>query len=174
MRFYFSTVWNNHHRPLGHMLRQNDRGPVHLQPVTSQRASTPMSGCSRLAGTMTMDSVLQARQAGATWALCFFLPRYPTDLVAAARHAKALGMRVAAVTDQASDLVNGFSDTVLLAATSRRLLFTTYAAPMVLSGILVQALCDADPQRTRSRLREHERMVSKHRLFHGGLRGNGD
>lgn len=125
-------------------------------------------------GTMTMDSILQGRQAGATWALCFFLPRHPTDLIAAARYAKVLGMRVATITDQASDLVNGFSDIVLPAATGRRLVFPTYAAPMVLSAILVQALCDAEPQRTRTRLREHERMVAQQRLFHTGVRAATD
>jgi DNA-binding MurR/RpiR family transcriptional regulator len=116
-------------------------------------------------GSEVLDRLAQARQAGAQWLVCFLLPRYPHEILDALEYARELGYQIAIVTDQASDVARDLSDVLLMAGVGERLAFPTYAAPLLLAGVLLQALCDATPRRTRARLEEYERMVEERRVF---------
>ena len=57
-------------------------------------------------------------------------------------------------------------DVLLPAGVGGRLLFDSYAAPMVLAAVLLQAMADARPERTRRRLAAHERLAGTDAHFH--------
>jgi DNA-binding MurR/RpiR family transcriptional regulator len=116
-------------------------------------------------GSAILDGLSQARQGGGRWILCFLLSRHPVEMLTALRFARELDFRVATVADRVTASVRELSDIVLPAAVGTRLVFNTYAAPMVLAGVLLEALCQAAPRRTRERLEQHERMVSEQRVF---------
>lgn len=116
-------------------------------------------------GTGPMDALLQAAQAGAAWVVCFLLPRYPRETLAAMAHARDLGMRVATVTDRASTEVARASDAVLVADVGTELVFDSQLAPMSVAAALVEAMCDADPARTQDRLEAFERVARDRMIF---------
>jgi DNA-binding MurR/RpiR family transcriptional regulator len=116
------------------------------------------------AGTAAFDLLLQARQAGAGWLLGFLLPRYAAEAVAVLDEAKNRGFKVALVTD--SRLAPWpHADVNLAAPVGSRLVFDSHAAPMVLAGLLVQAIADAEPARTQLRLEEHEALSERHGYY---------
>jgi DNA-binding MurR/RpiR family transcriptional regulator len=117
-------------------------------------------------GSAVLDGLAQAHHSGGRWVLCFLLSRHPVEVLTGLRFARDLGYHVAVVTDQASDMVRDLSDVVLPVAVGSGLVFNTYAAPMVLAGVLLHAMCEAAPRRTRERLDHHEHMVAAHRVFH--------
>jgi DNA-binding MurR/RpiR family transcriptional regulator len=116
-------------------------------------------------GSAMLDGLGQARHGGGEWVLCFLLSRHPAEMLTALRFARDLGFRVATVTARSTAAVRDLSEVVLPAAVGTRLAFSTYAAPMVLAGVLLEAICQAAPKRSRARLDDHERMVAEHRIF---------
>jgi len=110
------------------------------------------------AGTAADDALLQARQAGATWMVAFLLPRYAQEALTAIDHARELGLKVVLVTDNPLVPFAGSADVLLPAGVGSRLVFDSHAAPMVLASLLVQAIADAAPERTQSRLEAHESL----------------
>jgi DNA-binding MurR/RpiR family transcriptional regulator len=116
-------------------------------------------------GSTALDGLSQARQAGATWAVCFLFPRYPQEMLAALSYARDLGFRVATVTDRASEPVSALSHILVPTGMSSRLLFGTVAAPIVYASVLLQAMADVAPRRTSARLHEFERMVRAQGVF---------
>jgi DNA-binding MurR/RpiR family transcriptional regulator len=111
------------------------------------------------------EALLQSREAGGTWVLAVALPRYATDLVAALRHARDLGLRTAVITDAPLVPFADDVDVLLHAGVGSRLVFDSHAAPTVLATILLQAIADAEPERTRDRLDAHERLADTHGVF---------
>jgi DNA-binding MurR/RpiR family transcriptional regulator len=147
--------------------------------VLGPRISAPLAGyfayCAkrihpdvRLAtgGTSTVtDELLQSREAGGTWVLAFAMPRYAAELITALRSARDLGLRTAVITDAPMVPFAGEVDLVLTAAVSARLVFDSYAAPMVLTTAILQAMADAQPERTQRRLDAHERQTEQLAVF---------
>jgi DNA-binding MurR/RpiR family transcriptional regulator len=125
-------------------------------------------------GSAILDGLAQAHHSGARWLLCFLLSRQPVEVLTGLRFAHDLGYRIAVITDRASDSVRDLSDVVLPVAIGSGLVFNTYAAPMVLAGVVLQAMCEAAPRRTRERLDRHEHMVTAQRVFHSAGRGIAD
>ena len=117
------------------------------------------------AGSAAFDLLLQARQVGATWLLGFLLPRYAAEAITVLDEAKRLGFRVALVTDSRLAPWTEHADVVFPAPVGSRLVFDSHAAPMVLAGLLVQAIADAEPERTQSRLEEHEALSDQHGYY---------
>lgn len=117
-------------------------------------------------GSAILDGLAQARhRGGGQWILCFMLGRHPTEMVTALRFARDLDFRIATVTDRATRAARDLSDVILPAAVGSRLAFTTYAAPTLLAGILLQAMYDATPRRSRERLEQHQRLLAAQRIF---------
>ncbi|WP_455354927.1 MurR/RpiR family transcriptional regulator [Streptomyces sp. SYSU K217416] len=117
-------------------------------------------------GSVAFDALLQSREAGGTWVLAFSMPRYANETLAAIRDARSTGLRVALITDQPLSPFVDEVDVVLSANSGSRLVFDSYAAPGVLSAAVLQAMADADPERTQARLEGYEQVAEQHHFFH--------
>ncbi|MET9359567.1 MurR/RpiR family transcriptional regulator [Streptomyces sp. NPDC006632] len=116
-------------------------------------------------GSVAYDALLQSRSAGGTWVLAFAMPRHAKETLAAMRAARSAGLRIALVTDTTLGPLVEEADVALTAGTGSRLVFDSYAAPGVLAAAILQAMADADPERTQARLEEYEQAADKHGFF---------
>ncbi|MXM68887.1 SIS domain-containing protein [Streptomyces sp. HUCO-GS316] len=116
-------------------------------------------------GSVAYDALLQSREAGGTWVLAFSMPRHAHETLTALRVARGAGLRVALVTDLALGEVADEADIVFATGTGSRLVFDSYAAPGVMAAALLQAMTDADPERTQGRLEEYEQISDQHHFF---------
>ncbi|MFJ9823647.1 MurR/RpiR family transcriptional regulator [Streptomyces sp. NPDC101160] len=119
-------------------------------------------------GSVAYDGLLQAREAGGTWVLAFAMPRHAKETLSVVRAARAAGLRVALITDLALGPLVDEADVVFTAGTGARLVFDSYAAPGVLSAAILQAMADADPERTQTRLEKYEQAAEQHDFFLDG------
>ncbi|MFI5953697.1 MurR/RpiR family transcriptional regulator [Cryptosporangium sp. NPDC051539] len=117
-------------------------------------------------GSAVHDGLLQARQAGGTWVLAFVLPRYADETIDALRHARKTGFSTAVVTDAPIAPFADEVDVLLAAGVGTRLVFDSYAGPVTLSAVLLQAMADAEPARTQARLEAYEQMAEDVGFFH--------
>ncbi|WP_188113961.1 MurR/RpiR family transcriptional regulator [Streptomyces apricus] len=116
-------------------------------------------------GSVAYDALLQSREAGGTWVLAFTMPRHAHETLTAVRVARRAGLRVALVTDLGLGPLADEADVVFATGTGSRLVFDSYAAPAVLSAALLQAMTDADPERTQARLEDYEQVADEHAFF---------
>ncbi|MET9835001.1 MurR/RpiR family transcriptional regulator [Streptomyces sp. NPDC006385] len=116
-------------------------------------------------GSVAYDALLQSREAGGTWVLAFSMPRHAQETLTAVRVARGAGLRVALVTDLAFGPVADTADVVFATGTGSRLVFDSYAAPGVMAAALLQAMTDADPERTQARLEGYEHISDQHQFF---------
>ncbi|GGI96416.1 transcriptional regulator [Streptomyces brasiliensis] len=116
-------------------------------------------------GTVAYDALLQSREAGGTWVLAFGMPRHAQETLTAIRVARGAGLRVALVTDLALGPLADEADETFATGTGSRLVFDSYAAPGLMSAALLQAMTDADPERTQARLEEYEQVAEQHHFF---------
>ncbi|HEX5596572.1 MAG TPA: MurR/RpiR family transcriptional regulator [Micromonosporaceae bacterium] len=118
-------------------------------------------------GSLQSDLLEQARAAGATALLAIVLPRYPRECLDALREAREAGLSVVVITDSPVSPAAEYADVTLPAAVGARLVFDSHAAPMALSMVLLQAICDAAPADTQQRLEEFEKSAARRQLFIG-------
>ncbi|MGW0564133.1 MurR/RpiR family transcriptional regulator [Streptomyces sp. NPDC003016] len=116
-------------------------------------------------GSVAYDALLQSREAGGTWVVAFAMPRHANETLAAMQAARSTGLRVALITDLTLGALVDEADLALTAGTGSRLVFDSYAAPGVLSAAVLQAMADADPVRTQSRLEGYEQVAEQHDFF---------
>ncbi|MFF8537285.1 MurR/RpiR family transcriptional regulator [Streptomyces sp. SAS_267] len=116
-------------------------------------------------GSVAYDALLQSREAGGTWVLAFGMPRHAQETLTAMRVARSAGLKVALVTDLGLGPLADEADVTFATGTGSRLVFDSYAAPVVLSAALLQAMTDADPERTQARLEEYEQVAEQHHFF---------
>lgn len=116
-------------------------------------------------GSVAYDALLQARAAGGTWVLAFAMPRHAKETLAALRAARRAGLKIALITDTTLGELVDAADVALTAGTGSRLVFDSYAAPGVLAAALLQAMADADPERTQARLEDYEQAADQHGFF---------
>ncbi|KUH38864.1 MULTISPECIES: MurR/RpiR family transcriptional regulator [Streptomyces] len=116
-------------------------------------------------GSVAYDTLLQAREAGGSWALAFAMPRHANETLAAVRAARSAGLRVALITDLTMGPLVEAADVTLTAPAGARLVFDSYAAPGVLSAAVLQAMADAEPERTQARLEGYEQVAMQHDFF---------
>ncbi|MEU6273909.1 MurR/RpiR family transcriptional regulator [Streptomyces populi] len=116
-------------------------------------------------GSVAYDALLQSREAGGSWVLAFGMPRHAQETLTAMRVARSAGLRVALVTDLGLGPLADEADVTFATGTGSRLVFDSYAAPVVLSAALLQAMTDADPERTQARLEEYEQVAEQHQFF---------
>ena len=116
-------------------------------------------------GSMLGDRLEQARGAGATALLAFALPRYPYETLDALREARELGLRIVAITDSPVSPVVELADVTLPASVGSDLVFDLHTAPMVLTMVLLQAICDAMPAGAQRRLEEFETSAARRQIF---------
>ncbi|MEV4754603.1 MurR/RpiR family transcriptional regulator [Micromonospora sp. NPDC049559] len=118
-------------------------------------------------GSLLTDRLEQARAAGATALLAIVLPRYPRESLDALHAARAAGLAVVVITDSAVSPAAEYADVTLDAAVGAQLVFDLHTAPMALSMVVLQAICDAAPAETQRRLEEFERSAAQRQLFVG-------
>ncbi|MGH3068118.1 MAG: MurR/RpiR family transcriptional regulator [Streptosporangiaceae bacterium] len=118
------------------------------------------------AGTRLLDLLDQGRTAGATAMVAFDLPRWPRETTQALHAARARGYSVVTITDNPLSPQADSSDVVLAAPVGTSFVYDSHAAPMVLTMALVQAICDAEPQRSQRRMEEFEEAAAQRRYFH--------
>lgn len=116
-------------------------------------------------GSVAYDALLQSKAAGGTWVLAFAMPRHAKETLAAVRAARSTGLRVVLITDPTLGPLVDEADVTLKAGTGSRLVFDSYAAPGMLSAALLQAMADADPERTQARLEDYEHVADQHGFF---------
>lgn len=116
-------------------------------------------------GSVAYDALLQSREAGGTWVLAFDMPRHAQETLTAVRVARSAGLRVALITDLALGPLADEADVTFATGTGSRLVFDSYAAPVVMSAALLQAMTDDDPERTQARLEEYEQVAEQHQFF---------
>ena len=116
-------------------------------------------------GSLLTDRLEQAAEAGASAVLAFVLPRYPRETLDALRDARATGLTVVAITDSPVSPATEHADVVLPAAVGAQLVFDLHTAPMALTMVLLQAVCDAAPAETQRRLEEFESAAARRQLF---------
>ncbi|MFF4014664.1 MurR/RpiR family transcriptional regulator [Streptomyces sp. NPDC001843] len=116
-------------------------------------------------GSVAYDALLQSREAGGTWVLAFGMPRHAQETLNAVRVARGAGLRVALVTDLALGPLADEADVTFTTGTGSRLVFDSYAAPGLMAAALLQAMTDADPERTQARLEEYEQIAEQHHFF---------
>ncbi|MFF8831091.1 MurR/RpiR family transcriptional regulator [Streptomyces sp. NPDC015131] len=116
-------------------------------------------------GSVAYDALLQSREAGGTWVLAFAMPRHAHETLSAMRAARRAGLRIALITDLTLGPLVEEADVSLTAGTGSRLVFDSYAAPGVLSASVLQAMADANPERTQLRLEGYEQAAEQHNFF---------
>ncbi|MGX5183541.1 MurR/RpiR family transcriptional regulator [Streptomyces avermitilis] len=116
-------------------------------------------------GSVAYDALIQSRAAGGTWLLAFAMPRQAQETLTALRVARGAGLRVALVTDLGLGPLADEADVVFATGTGSRLVFDSYAAPGLMAAALLQAMTDADPERTQGRLEEYEQIADQHQFF---------
>ncbi|MEV0301110.1 MurR/RpiR family transcriptional regulator [Streptomyces prasinus] len=116
-------------------------------------------------GSVAYDALLQSREAGGTWVLAFSMPRHAQETLAAMRVARGAGLKVALITDLALGPLADEADVTFATGTGSRLVFDSYAAPGVMCAALLQAMTDADPERTQARLDEYEQIADQYQFF---------
>ncbi|PGH43178.1 transcriptional regulator [Micromonospora sp. WMMA1996] len=118
-------------------------------------------------GSLLADRLDQAVAAGATALLAFVLPRYPRETLDALREAADAGLTVMAITDSPVSPAADHADVVLPAAVGADLVFDLHTAPMTLAMVVLQAICDAAPAETQTRLEAFESSAARRQLFLG-------
>jgi DNA-binding MurR/RpiR family transcriptional regulator len=93
------------------------------------------------------------------------MPRHSQETLHAVRVARGAGLKVALVTDLALGPLADEADIAFATGTGSRLVFDSYAAPGVLAAALLQAMTDADPERTQGRLEKYEQLSDQHQFF---------
>ncbi|WP_149828112.1 MurR/RpiR family transcriptional regulator [Streptomyces tailanensis] len=116
-------------------------------------------------GTVAYDALLQSREAGGTWVLAFSMPRHAQETLTALQVARDAGLKVALVTDLGLGPLADEADAVFATGTGSRLVFDSYAAPVMMSSALLQAMTDADPERTQARLEAYEQVSEQQQFF---------
>ncbi|MFI6780052.1 MurR/RpiR family transcriptional regulator [Micromonospora sp. NPDC050276] len=118
-------------------------------------------------GSLLTDRLEQAAAAGATALLAFVLPRYPRETLDALREARDAGLTVVAITDSPVSPATDHAELVLPAAVGTDLVFDLHTAPMTLAMVVLQAICDAAPADTQTRLEAFESSAARRQLFLG-------
>ncbi|AOR30234.1 transcriptional regulator [Streptomyces fodineus] len=116
-------------------------------------------------GSVAYDTLMQCREAGGTWVLAFAMPRHSQETIQAVKVARGAGLKVALVTDLALGPLADEADVTFATGTGSRLVFDSYAAPGVMAAALLQAMTDADPERTQARLEKYEQLSDQHQFF---------
>jgi DNA-binding MurR/RpiR family transcriptional regulator len=116
-------------------------------------------------GSLLTDRLEQARGAGATAMLAIVLPRYPREALDALREARGAGLSIVVITDSPLSPAADLADVTLPAAVGAQLVFDLHAAPMAMAMVLLQAICDATPERAQHRLEQFELSAARRGVF---------
>jgi DNA-binding MurR/RpiR family transcriptional regulator len=112
-----------------------------------------------------LDQLAQTSDLGASAMMVVALPRYPQELLDVLRSASNVGIAIVLLTDSVLSPASDLADHVLAAPVGSDLVFDAAVAPLQLMTVLLEALADASPARTRARLERFETLASEQRYF---------
>jgi DNA-binding MurR/RpiR family transcriptional regulator len=112
-----------------------------------------------------IDKLEQLKSAGGTCLLVIALPRHSRDLFTTLQTARDLGLSIVSLVDTAVSAVAEASDLSIHAPLGTQLIFDIPTAPMVLSMLIVQAMCNAMPSSWQARLERFESLAGDARIF---------
>jgi DNA-binding MurR/RpiR family transcriptional regulator len=118
-------------------------------------------------GSVADEALLQAQAAGCSWLVAFLLPRYAAESVGALRAAREMGLRTAVITDVPLVPFADLASVLLPVGVGSRSVFDSHAAPMAFAALLLQALADAEPERTQARLEAYETLAEARGFYVG-------
>lgn len=116
-------------------------------------------------GSMIEDQIDQALSSGATTLLTFAMPLYPRETIRNLQYAKQAGLKIIVVSDPSFAGQGAVADHVLTTRINPSLVFDSSAASAVWVSILLDAMCDAMPERTEARLEQTERSSTRRKVF---------
>ena len=120
-------------------------------------------------GSQAADALVGARSAGGNVLLAVCMPRYPSETVQLMRGAARLGYRIALVSDQAMPPLGGVEPEWHLALpVGSALTFDVHPAALVAFGLLLDAICDADPVAAESRLESLDSAAESAGIYWSG------
>ena len=111
------------------------------------------------------DLFADAQLSGSTALLATVLPRYPREAVAVLENATALGFTVVLVTDSLLSPLAELGTIVLPAQVNPDLVYDAAVAPAQALVVLLEALADANPSRSRTRLDRFEHTAASAHHF---------
>lgn len=114
-----------------------------------------------------LDQLSRCAELGAEAMLAIALPRYPRELIELLRAADRAGIAIVLVTDSALSPAAELAEHVLVAPVSSELVFDAAVAPLQLLTVLLEALADANPSRTRAMLERFEARAAEQDYFLG-------
>jgi DNA-binding MurR/RpiR family transcriptional regulator len=163
---------------LGRALRESEplvvvglRAAAYLASYTAYLAAKVHPGVVAITngGHDAVDALVSARAAGASAALVVCMPRYPTETVDLLGEAGALGYRVALVADEAMPAPPGPAPAWRIGVpVGSSLTFDAHPAALVALGLVLDALCDADPGVTERRLEALDGVAARQGTYWGG------
>ena len=106
------------------------------------------------------DVLADARLSGSTALLATVLPRYPREAVGVLERANEMGITIVLVTDSLLSPLAELGTIVLPAQVNPDLVFDAPVAPAQVLVILLEALADANPSRSRTRLDAFENAAA--------------
>jgi DNA-binding MurR/RpiR family transcriptional regulator len=115
--------------------------------------------------TELLDRLAFLSDLGASALLAVALPRYTREQMAVLRAAIAAGLQIVLVTDTPVSPAAELGTVVLTAPVSSDLVFDAAAAPLLLLAVLLEAMADAVPSRTRERLERFETLAAAEQYF---------
>lgn len=115
--------------------------------------------------TEALDELAAAAELGATAVLAVAMPRYPRELFAVLCAARRFGLKVVLVIDSAVSSLTELGDVVLAAPANTELVFDAAVVPTQILSVMLEALADAFPGRTRELLDRFERRATDEDYF---------
>ncbi len=112
-----------------------------------------------------LDTLIQAKAAGATSVFAVVFPRYAEDALSFLESAKELGLTVVCVTDSVASLAAGVADRILIAPVDSSLPFDSYAVPMIVTNVLLAAMTEVDVRGTHARLEQFEAVAERSQMY---------
>lgn len=116
-------------------------------------------------GSLAEDQLEQASTAGAKCILAFAMPLYPRETIQALQFARQLGLKLGVVSDPAFSSQGIAPDFSLAARIHSTLVFDSSVASSFLVTVLLDAMCDAIPERAEKRLEAGDRSSRRRKVF---------
>ncbi|WP_311215119.1 MULTISPECIES: hypothetical protein [unclassified Arthrobacter] len=93
------------------------------------------------------------------------MPRYPRELLVALKFARKVGLEVLLVTDNRFSSIADEADQVLVTELSRSFTFDSYAAPTVLTMLLLEQITDLLPETEAAGLDRFDELAQEQQFF---------
>ena len=115
--------------------------------------------------TEVLDALVRAAEGGASAIFTVSMPRHPRELIEVLELAAAHGLEVVLLTDSPLAPPAQHASVTLAAPVSSELVFDAAVAPLALLAVLLEALADALPERTRERLERFDALADERDYF---------